>query len=331
MRVAKTIAAWFVASGLTFVLVPSDSPIAVVGPAAAQEARAAPPQLSFKLVENFLKLPPNIYMAEVVGVTLDSKGQIYVLHRGKQPILEFNPDGSFVRSIGEGLPFEGPHAVRVDPQDNLWYIDAGSNLVVKFDQQKRVQMVLGRRPEPWTWATHVIERAIPGPANFYQPTDVTWGPDGSIYVADGYGNSRIAKFNKDGNLIKHWGERGTQAGEFNTPHSIVIDAQSNLYVADRQNGRIQVFDTDGKFKQEWRVGGNPWSLCLTPGPHPVMYVGSVGRVIKVSLDGKVQGTMGKFGRVPGMFDWVHGIACPDEHTIYAAQELSFRLDKLAVE
>jgi sugar lactone lactonase YvrE len=331
MRVAKTIAACFVASGLAFVPLPSDSPIAVVGPADAQEARAAPPQLSFKLVENFLKLPPNIYMAEVVGVALDSKGQIYVLHRGKQPILQFNPDGSFVRSIGEGLPFEGPHAVRVDPQDNLWYIDAGSNLVVKFDQQKRVQMVLGRRPEPWTWATHVIERAIPGPSNFYQPTDVTWGPDGSIYVADGYGNSRIAKFSKDGNLVKHWGERGTQPGEFNTPHSIVIDAQSNLYVADRQNGRIQVFDTDGKFKQEWRVGGNPWSLCLTPGPNPVMYVGSVGKVIKVGLDGKVLGTMGKFGRVPGMFDWVHGIACPDEHTVYAAQELSFRLDKLAVE
>src|SRR4051812_32944788 len=136
MRVLKTIAAGFVASGLTLVPVPFDNPIAVVGPAAAQEARAAPSQLSFKLVENFLKLPPNIYMAEVVGVTLDSKGQIYVLHRGKQPILEFNPDGSFVRSIGEGLPFEGPHAVRVDPQDNLWYIDAGSNLVVKFDQQK---------------------------------------------------------------------------------------------------------------------------------------------------------------------------------------------------
>src|SRR4051812_17701471 len=162
MRVLKTIAAGFVASGLTLVPVPFDNPIAVVSTAAAQEARAAPPQLSFKLVENFLKLPPNIYMAEVVGITLDSKGQIYVLHRGKQPILEFSPDGSFVRSIGEGLPFEGPHAVRV----------------------------------------------------------VTWGPDGSIYVADGYGNLRIVKFNKDGNLIKHWGERGTQPGEFNTPHSI---------------------------------------------------------------------------------------------------------------
>jgi DNA-binding beta-propeller fold protein YncE len=302
----------------------------MAGIAAAQE-RAAPPQLSFKLTENFLKLPPNITMAEVVGVDVDSKGHIYVVNRGKQPILEFNPDGSFARSIGDGLPFEGPHSIRVDPQDNIWFIDAGTNLIIKFDPEKRVQMVLGRRPEPWTWETHVIERAIPAPPNFYQPTDVTWGPDGSIYVADGYGNSRIAKFSKEGNLIKHWGERGTALGEFNTPHSIVIDAQNNLYVADRQNGRIQVFDTDGNAKQEWRLGGNPWSLCMPRGQSSIMYVGSVGRVFKIDLKGKVLGSMGHFGRVPGTFDWVHAVACPDEHTLYAAQELSFRLDKVAVQ
>jgi DNA-binding beta-propeller fold protein YncE len=298
--------------------------------ALAQE-RPAPPQIPFRVVENFLKLPPTITMAEVVGVDVDSKGQVYVLHRGKQPILEFNPDGSFVRSIGEGLPIEGPHSVRVDPQDNLWYIDAGTNLVIKFDAQKRVQMVLGRRPEPWTWATHVIERAIPGPANFYQPTDVTWGPDGSIFVSDGYGKSRIAKFNKEGNLVKSWGERGTAQGEFNTPHSIVIDRQNNLYVADRQNARIQVFDTEGTFKQEWRPGGNPWSLCMPRGDDPVLYVGSVGRVFKMDLSGKVLGAIGKFGRVPGTMDWVHGVSCPDARTIYAAQELSFRLDKVVLE
>jgi DNA-binding beta-propeller fold protein YncE len=297
------------------------------GPAAAQ---AAPP-LAFHVVDNFLKLPEHLNMAEVVGTALDSKGHVFVLNRGHQPILEFNADGSFMRTIGEGIPTEGPHNVRVDPQDNLWYIDAGNNLVVKFDQQMHIQMVLGRRPEPWTYMTHVIERAIPQPQNFYQPTDVTWGPDGSIFVADGYGNSRVAKFSKEGILIKQWGERGTATGEFNTPHSIAIDQKNTLYVADRANGRIQTFDTDGNFKQEWRVGGAPWSICITPGPRQVMYVGSVGKVVKVDLDGKVLGSMGKFGRVPGTFDWVHGIACPDEHTVYAAQELSWRLDKLTVE
>jgi DNA-binding beta-propeller fold protein YncE len=296
----------------------------------AQDGSSAPPQIAFSVTENFLKLPANITMAEVVGVAVGSKGQLVVLHRGKQPILEFNPDGSFLRTIGEGLPFEGPHAVRFDPQDNLWYVDAGTNLIVRFDAQRRLSMVLGRRPEPWTWATHVIERAIPAPSNFYQPTDVTWDPDGNIYVADGYGNSRIAKFNKQGVLVKHWGERGTGRGEFNTPHSIVIDPNRILYVADRQNGRIQTFDTDGNFRQEWRPGGNPWSLCLTAGPNPVMYVGSVGRIFKIDLGGKVLGTLGRFGRVPGTMDWVHAVACPDEHTVYAAQELSFRLDRLQV-
>jgi DNA-binding beta-propeller fold protein YncE len=324
MRVEQNLAATVLAVSLLASTAAID---ATRGPAAAQ---AAPP-LAFHVADNFLKLPDHINMAEVVGTALDSKGHVFVLNRGHQPILEFNADGSFMRTIGEGIPTEGPHNVRVDPQDNLWYIDAGNNLVIKFDQQMHIQMVLGRRPEPWTYMTHVIERAIPQPQNFYQPTDVTWGPDGSIYVADGYGNSRVAKFSKEGTLVKQWGERGVATGEFNTPHSIVIDQKNTLYVADRANGRIQTFDTDGNFKQEWRVGGPPWSLCMTPGPRQVMYVGSVGKVIKVDLDGKVLGQMGKFGRVPGTFDWVHGIACPDEHTVYAAQELSWRLDKLAVE
>src|SRR5689334_18427068 len=135
MRFRTTIAISLIASGLA------------VAPAAAQEQRPAPPQLSFHVVPNFLKLPANITMAEVVGVTVGSKGQIVVVHRGKQPILEFNPDGTFLRAIGEGFPFEGPHSARFDREDNLWYIDAGTNLIVKFDAERRVQMVLGRRPE----------------------------------------------------------------------------------------------------------------------------------------------------------------------------------------
>lgn len=300
----------------------------VATPLAAQE-RETTPEIPFQVVQNFLKLPPDIYMAEVVGVDVDSKGHIYVINRGNHPLLEFAPDGTFVREMATGLPlFEGAHSVRVDPQDNLWYVDAATNLVVMFDTEKRLQFVLGRRPEPWVWLTHVIEHAIPAPSNFYQPTDVTWGSDGSVYVADGYGNSRIAKFDKKGNLVKHWGERRGQPGNFNTPHSIVIDANDNLYVADRGNARIQVFDTDGNLKDEWRIGGAPWSICITPGPNPVLFVGSSGRIFKVDLNGKVLGSLGEFGRVPGTVDWVHAVACPDENTLFAAQELAWRLDKM---
>lgn len=171
----------------------------LVAPASAQDRPAGPPQLKFKVVENFLKFPENVYFAEVVGVALNSKGHVFVVNRGPRALMEFDEKGNFLRSIADGLPmFEGPHQVRVDPQDNLWYIDAGNNLVVRFDPELRLTQVLGRRPEPWTWKSHVIEHAVPAPQNFYQPTDVTWGSDGSLYVSDGYGNSRIAKFNKDG-------------------------------------------------------------------------------------------------------------------------------------
>ena len=295
------------------------------------EGGMATPQLPMHLVDNFLKYPENWIPLEVVAVAVNSKGHVFVGNRGNHPLLEFDANGTFVRSIAEGSQmFEGVHSVRFDPQDNLWYVDAATNLIVKMDPQNRIQMVLGRRPEPWVWLTHVIEHAIPGPDAFYQPTDVTWGPDGSVYVSDGYGNSRVAKFTKEGNLVKHWGERGGSNGNFNTPHSIVLDKNQNLYVADRGNSRIQLFDTDGNFKAVWNnLPGAPWSLCLTP--NQVMYVGSVGRIYKLDLTGKVLGSFGHMGRTPGTVDWVHAVACPDEKTVYVAEELGWRLDKLVAQ
>src|SRR5437762_1023945 len=145
-------------------------------------------------------------------------------------------------------------------------VDAGNNVVVKFNAKGRIVQALGRRLEPWVYMTHGIERAIPAPASFYQPTDTVVGPDGSTYVTDGYGNSRVAKFTREGTLVKYWGDRGTRPGQFNTPHSIVMDRNQNLYVADRQNSRIQVFDTNGQFKQEWDLDGLTWSMCITPRP-----------------------------------------------------------------
>ena len=149
--------------------------------AAAQDAGnmqggATWPQLPLHLVDNFFKYPATYVMGEVIGVAVNAKGHIFLLNRGYHPLLEFNPDGTFVRSMGEGSgEFEGAHSIRFDPQDNMWYIDAASNMVIKFDTQGRTQEVLGMRPEPWTWLTHVIEHAVPNKVAFYQPTDVTWG------------------------------------------------------------------------------------------------------------------------------------------------------------
>jgi DNA-binding beta-propeller fold protein YncE len=316
--------------------------LAMVSPAAAQSEQA-PPELSFRLVEDFLQIPQDILLAEAVGVAFNSKGHIWIMNRGNHPLLEFAPDGSFLRSLGEGSPiFHGAHSVRFDSEDNMWLIDSANNIIVKVNPKGRIEQALGRRREPWVWDTHGIERAIPGPSNFYQPTDIAVGLDGSTYVTDGYGNSRVAKFSKQGNLVKFWGHRGRRPGEFNTPHSIVIDESGSLYVGDRGNSRIQIFDGDGNFKEEWRLrdmvepgetprSSEPWSLCITPGPNQVIFVGSVGRVLKLDLDGNVLGKFGKLGRLPGWFDSVHALACPDENTLYVAQLFSYRFDKVILE
>jgi DNA-binding beta-propeller fold protein YncE len=200
-------------------------------------------------------------------------------------------------------------------------------LVFRFDSEGRTVGTLGTLPEPWTFLTHVIAGAVPGKASFYQETDIGWSKDGSMFVADGYGNSRVAKFDKDGNFVKAWGERGGQPGNFNTPHSLVVDNNDVVYVADRGNSRIQTFDTEGDLKSVWRMPTAPWSLCLTTGPNQVMFVGSVSRVYKMDLSGKILGVFGRAGRMPGTLDSIHSIACPDEKAVYLANLYSSRMDK----
>src|SRR5258708_9783511 len=301
----------------------------------AGDQSTAPPsvsQLRFHLEEDFFKWPDNMWPSEAVGVALNAERHIFLLNRGNHPLLEFAPDGSFIRSIGEGSTiFHAAHSVRFDSEDNMWLVDAGNNVVVKFDSKGGIVQALGRRLEPWVYMTHGIERAIPAPASFYQPTDTVVGPDGSTYVTDGYGNSRVVKFTREGTLVKYWGDRGTRPGQFNTPHSIVMDRNQNLYVADRQNSRIQVFDTDGTFKQVWDLDGLTWSMSITPGPTQVIFVGSVGKGYKLDLYGQVLGKFGKLGRLPGWFDSVHALTCPDEKTLYLAEEFSYRFDKVVLQ
>ncbi len=293
-----------------------------------------PPELHPKADINFFKLPDGVFFGECVGVALDSHGNIYVANRGKHPLMEFHPDGTFMRFLGEGLNIiEAPHSVAIDKDDNIWYVDAGTSIIVKLDQQNRLQAVFGRRPEPWTWETHVVEHGAPPPNFFYQPTGITFAPDGSIFVTDGYGNSRVAHFALDGPLIKDWGERGTEPGQFHTPHSIVLDSQGTLYVADRENHRIQVFDQNGTFEKMWTNVGAPWSICITPGPNQVIWSadGAAGRFYELDLNGNIKGEFGKPGKLAGQFGWTHGITCPSQNTIFAAEELNFRVQKLTLE
>lgn len=298
-------------------------------PVFAQQDVETAPKLAYEVVPNFFKLPPNIFMAQAVAVAVDPKGHIWVGNRGNHPLMEFSADGHYIGSLADGSSmFEAPHSIRFDPQGDLWYVDAGADLVVEFDPEQRIQMVLGTQPEAWTYLTHVVQYAVRPPDSFYQPTDVSWDKAGNIFVTDGYGNSRVAKFDKDGNLLKSWGDRGTNPGQFNTPHSIVTDNQGNLYVDDRGNSRIQIFDANGELLHMWHYPHPPWSLCITPGAHQVIYVGSINQIYKIDLNGKELGWFGKPGRGPEDFNWVHAVACPNENTVYAAQELSWRVLKI---
>ena len=308
-------------------------------------------------------------LGEVSGVAVNSKGHVFVFTRSNSAggpayapaaaqLLEFGPNGEFVREIGKGLyGWSFAHTVRVDKDDNIWAVDKGSDMIIKFNPQGRVVWVFGRRvesadDEAKAWE-HVNPPLPPVNGRFRQPTDVAWDSEGNIYITDGYVNSRVAKYDKNGDWVKSWGEPGTGPGQFNTPHAIVIDRNNNVYVGDRGNRRVQVFNTDGKFLRMFTVDvpvprglsrstatrrrvptpaiGAPNSLCLTPGPNQVMFLGEStypGRLFKLTLDGKVLGVIGRSGRNLKQFSGVHQLACPSETEVYAAETSNWRVQKL---
>jgi hypothetical protein len=339
----------------------------------AADLGSSVPEIPFDSVPNLLKLPADLHLGEASGVAINSKKHIFVFSRGSTTgpaygataaqVLEFDQNGKYLREIGHNLyAWSFAHAIRVDKDDNLWAIDKGSDMVIKFNQEGRVEMVFGRKKEasdeagPWT---RVTPPRPPVDGQFRQPTDVTWDPEGNIFISDGYINSRVAKFDKNGDWVKSFGTPGAGQGQLNTPHSIAADAKGNIYVADRGNRRIQVFDHDGTFQRVIQInvpnppvvhmwmgaapteqaqqgamgGGAPWAICITPGPG-TQYLYSAdaypGRVYKLSLDGKVLGVLGSMGRQPKQFGWIHEIACPSENEIYVGEILNWRVQKLVL-
>ena len=331
-------------------------------------AQNAVPEIPFDSAANFLKLPENLYMGEAAGVATNSKGHVFVYTRTGSPrvtigtnrtfarssarLFEFDQNGKYVREIGQGLyGFVFAHAVRVDRQDNIWVIDEGSNMVIKFDPDGRVVLTLGRKPEALTVpaASGGGEggrgggrggppgAGIPGD-NFNRPTDVAWDSQGNIFVADGYGNSRIAKFDKNGKFLKSWGSRGTEPGQFNIPHAIAVDAQNNVYVGDRENKRIQVFDNDGNFKTQYSNAGAPYAICITPGPRQFLFTSNSnpsttmdnGEIYKMTLDGKIVGKFGTAGKLLKEFGTVHQMDCRNENEIYVGELTNWRVQKLTL-
>ena len=324
-----------------------------------------------------LKMPKDMYLGEATGVAVNAKGHIFVLSRGNTTgpayaaaaaqLLEFDATGRFVREIGKNLyAWSFGHTVRIDRGQNIWVADKGSDMVIKFSPAGKVLLVFGRKQEASDEDTAPLKHPKPPlPAEdgrFRQVTDVAFDPAGNAFISDGYINSRVAKVDRNGNWIKSWGDRGTKPGEFNTPHSIAADAKGNIYVADRGNRRIQVFDGEGTFLREFTIDvpydpkarpaignspdvskmetllnkvmmpGAPWAVCITPGPNQVLYTSDAfpGRVYKLSLEGKVLGVLGEAGKQLKQFGWIHEIACPSENLLYVAELLNWRVQKLVL-
>src|SRR6266404_2640179 len=337
----------------------------------AQQTRV--PEVPFRSIPGFLKLPPDLSLGEVAGVAVNSKGHVFVFSRGHTngpaygaaaaQLLEFDAHGIFRREIGHNLyAWSFAHSVKVDKDDNIWVADKGSDMVIKFDPEGRVAMVFGRKLEASDEGTEPLKHPKPPlpPVDglFRQVTDMAWDGAGNTYISDGYINSRIAKVDKDGNWIKSWGEPGSSPGQLNTPHSIAADAEGNVYVADRGNRRIQVFDRDGRLLREIKIDvpfdpaavpaigavpdfakleaagspltqapGAPWTVCITPGPRQVLYTSGAypGRIYKLTLEGKVLGVLGESGKQLKQFGWIHEIACPSENVLYVAELLNWRV------
>lgn len=273
------------------------------------------PKLNYAVDPNWPHLPAGWTFEETPGVAVDAREHVFAFHRGPHSIIEFDKEGNFVRSWGDGV-FVRPHGLKFDGNGNLWAADDLGHIVVKMDAQGRVRMVLGRKNTK-------------GETNdtFNRPTDIAFAPNGDFYVSDGYGNSRVVKFTREGKFVTAWGKKGTGEGEFNLPHSVAVDKQGRVYVGDRENYRMQVFDANGKFIAQWKHVGSPWGITITPDDSIFMCDGHNNRILKLNLKGEVLGVLSGPGKLPGQLDYSHHIAVGPSRSIYVAEIKNWRVQK----
>lgn len=263
---------------------------------------------------------------QVPGVAVGKAGDVLVLHRGAHPVMVFDAKGKLLRTWGDGLFSEGKvmavapgdraagasaysavygpagctacgvHAVRVDSAGNTWVVDATAHVVYKFGADGKVLLQLGQKGKPGLSRT-----------NFNLPTDVAFAANGDIYVSDGYGNPRVVKYGRDGKYLLEWGKRGSGPGEFQLPHNVVVDGSGRVYVTDRDNRRVQVFDGNGKFLSEWRDTGGVSALAITA--EQQIWTGGVLRDLAGKAVGKIAADVGT----------AHGIAVGADGAVYVGQ------------
>ena len=293
---------------------------------------------------------PGHTIGEAVGVSKNSKGNLFVFTRSgnvgpargatASQLFEFDPSLKFVKQWGQdNYAASFAHTVRVDKYDNVWMTDEGSNMIVKFTPQGTVSMVLGRKPEAIDFLERYLERGernevrypAGNPGTFGRPTDVAFDSKDNIFVSDGYTNSRVAKIAKDGTWVKAVGSRGAGMNQFNTVHGITSDAKDNIYVADRGNRRIKVYDTELNLQKTFSNVGAPWSVCTTPGPTQYLFSGDGnGKIYKMDLDGNLVG-WAQVGKGHGQTTClVHELHCESDTVLYKGDCSTWTVEKITI-
>jgi 6-bladed beta-propeller protein len=259
---------------------------ALVGVAAITAVHLRAAGSEYTLVDKWGPLPNGQEWGEVTGVAVDAKNTIIAVRRSEPPIIELNSAGHILKMWGEKM-FVWPHGFRIDKDGYLWITDGRAQdgrgqQIFKIAPDGRIVMTLGTK-------------GVTGetPSTFAGPADVAFAANGDIFVADGHVNNRVVKFTKDGTFIKAWGKKGTGPGEFSVPHAIALDSRGRVFVADRGNKRIQIFDQEGKYLEEWAQFGRPSGLLITP--DDTIYVADVQDQQGISFgsakDGSVRGTI----------------------------------------
>ena len=246
-------------------------------------------------------MPDGWKFGRVSAVAVDGNNEVYVFHRGKKadPIVVFDAKGKYLRSWGKGM-FGNPHGMRVDPSGNLWVTDNGDHQVMKFTTKGELLLKLGTKGQAGT-----------DEKTFNRPTDIAFAPTGEVYVSDGYGNSRVVKFSREGKYLMTWGKRGTGPGEFNTPHSVAVDSNGEVYVSDRENNRIQVFDPNGKFLRQFTHLGATQNIFITPKDEMwiITHRDNIENITYDTLAGRIMNIDRLTGRIIGSMEspghWLH--------------------------
>jgi DNA-binding beta-propeller fold protein YncE len=283
-------------------------------------------QYTYRAVENWARLPDGWQLGDVAGIGVDRNDHVYLFHRGAHPVVVLDRDGNYVRSWGDGV-FKRPHGVHMGPDDTIYLTDDGDHAVRKCTLEGKVLLTIGVPGEPAPFMSG---------EPFRQCTHTALSPDNQIYVSDGYGNARVHKYTPDGKLLKSWGEPGSRPGQFNLPHNIACDADGWVYVADRENHRIQVFDGNGRFETQWNNLHRPSGMYMPPGKCPICYVGEIGpyypfnrgapnlgpRISILSNSGELLAqitTVPAAGEGTGQFISPHGLAVDSRGDLYVGE------------